>query len=163
MTAPEQVWRLLGKFISPDDADLERAACYTFHSAIAKKWREGRLLIAGDSAHQTPPFLGQGLCAGLRDVGQSRLEAQRVIGDNRRTVCSTAIRASARRMCANISNSRCGLAASSTRARRMRRCPAGWREASRRRMETIKPALGPGPLGGRDRSDRNPRAATAPR
>jgi 3-(3-hydroxy-phenyl)propionate hydroxylase len=68
MTAPEEVWKLLGRFISPDDADLERAACYTFHSVIAEKWRDGRLLIAGDSAHQTPPFLGQGLCAGIRDA-----------------------------------------------------------------------------------------------
>jgi len=68
MTQPAEVWRLLQRFISPDDAELERAACYTFHSAIAEKWRDGRLLIAGDSAHQTPPFLGQGLCAGIRDV-----------------------------------------------------------------------------------------------
>ena len=68
MTTPTEVWRLLERFISRDDAELERAACYTFHSVIAEKWRDGRLLIAGDSAHQTPPFLGQGLCAGIRDV-----------------------------------------------------------------------------------------------
>jgi len=68
MTSPAEVWRLLGRFISPDDAELERAACYTFHSVVAEKWRDGRLLIAGDSAHQTPPFLGQGLCAGIRDA-----------------------------------------------------------------------------------------------
>ena len=68
MTSPAEVWKLLGRFISSEDADLERAACYTFHSVIAEKWRDGRLLIAGDSAHQTPPFLGQGLCAGIRDA-----------------------------------------------------------------------------------------------
>ena len=68
MTTPAEVWRLLDRFISPGDAELERAACYTFHSVIAQRWCDRRLLIAGDSAHQTPPFLGQGLCAGIRDA-----------------------------------------------------------------------------------------------
>jgi 3-(3-hydroxy-phenyl)propionate hydroxylase len=65
---PENVWKLVSRWISPEDADIERAVVYTFHSVIAKGWRKGRLLLAGDSAHQTPPFLGQGLCAGIRDV-----------------------------------------------------------------------------------------------
>lgn len=69
MSAPHKVWELLSKWVTPEQADLERAAVYTFHSVIAESWRSGRLLIAGDSAHQTPPFLGQGMCAGIRDVG----------------------------------------------------------------------------------------------
>ncbi len=68
MTRPERVWDLLSAWISPDEAELERATVYVFHSLVAETWREGRLLLAGDACHQTPPFMGQGMCAGIRDV-----------------------------------------------------------------------------------------------
>jgi 3-(3-hydroxy-phenyl)propionate hydroxylase len=68
MMQPSRVWELLAHWLTPDDAEIERQAVYTFHSAIAATWRAGRLLLAGDSAHQTPPFLGQGMCAGIRDA-----------------------------------------------------------------------------------------------
>ena len=62
------LWSILSPWLTSDDAEIERAQIYTFHSIIKKKWRKNNLVIAGDSAHQSPPFLGQGLCAGIRDA-----------------------------------------------------------------------------------------------
>jgi 3-(3-hydroxy-phenyl)propionate hydroxylase len=64
----EFIWPLLERWITPAEADLERATVYTFHSTITQQWQDGRLFIAGDAAHQTPPFMGQGMCAGIRDA-----------------------------------------------------------------------------------------------
>lgn len=68
MEREETVWELIKPWVNPDNAVLERATVYTFHSVLVKQWRKGRLLLAGDAAHQMPPFMGQGLCAGVRDV-----------------------------------------------------------------------------------------------
>jgi 3-(3-hydroxy-phenyl)propionate hydroxylase len=65
---PAMVWSLLSRWLQPEEAVLERSAVYTFHSVIAETWRRDRLLIAGDAAHQTPPFMGQGMCTGIRDA-----------------------------------------------------------------------------------------------
>ena len=66
--AKEGAWARLAPYLSRDQARLERAAVYEFRSCIADNWRVGRILLAGDAAHLTPPFMGQGLCAGIRDV-----------------------------------------------------------------------------------------------
>jgi 3-(3-hydroxy-phenyl)propionate hydroxylase len=74
MAAPEQVRRFLAPYLAPlpaaDRAQLRtvRAAPYTFHSRTAARWRDGRVLLAGDAAHTMPPFGGQGLGAGIGDA-----------------------------------------------------------------------------------------------
>jgi 3-(3-hydroxy-phenyl)propionate hydroxylase len=68
MATEEGAWSVLERWIGPDDATLWRQASYRFHALVAREWRAGRVFIAGDAAHQQPPFLGQGMCQGVRDV-----------------------------------------------------------------------------------------------
>jgi 3-(3-hydroxy-phenyl)propionate hydroxylase len=68
MQRPERVKELIASWVDPGRLAVERAAVYTFHGLIARQWRRGSVLLAGDAAHQMPPFLGQGMCSGLRDA-----------------------------------------------------------------------------------------------
>jgi 3-(3-hydroxy-phenyl)propionate hydroxylase len=62
------IWNFLKPWLQPYEVELERKTIYTFQSAIAMKWRSGRIFLAGDAAHLMPPFMGQGMCAGIRDA-----------------------------------------------------------------------------------------------
>ena len=68
MERPETVRYYLSKFVDPDKFEIKRKLVYTFNALIATTWRNGRVLLAGDAAHMTPQFMGQGASSGIRDA-----------------------------------------------------------------------------------------------
>ncbi|MDM0059199.1 bifunctional 3-(3-hydroxy-phenyl)propionate/3-hydroxycinnamic acid hydroxylase [Variovorax fucosicus] len=64
----DAIWALLSPWLAPHQARIWRAATYRFHAVVLEQWRQQRVLLAGDAAHQMPPFLAQGMCQGLRDA-----------------------------------------------------------------------------------------------
>jgi 3-(3-hydroxy-phenyl)propionate hydroxylase len=68
MEKPESVRKLLAPWCDSQRIRIERTAVYRFHAREARQFSKGRCFLAGDAAHVTPPFAGQGLVAGLRDA-----------------------------------------------------------------------------------------------
>jgi 3-(3-hydroxy-phenyl)propionate hydroxylase len=64
----DNVLEVLSGFTDTSDLEIWRSAVYRFHALVARVWHVGRIFLMGDAVHQTPPFLGQGLCAGIRDA-----------------------------------------------------------------------------------------------
>lgn len=62
------LWSLLAPWVTRDDADIVRSAVYRFHAVVAPVMQKGNVFLAGDSGHQMPPFMGQGLNSGMRDA-----------------------------------------------------------------------------------------------
>lgn len=63
-----KVRQLISRFIDPDKATVLRKLVYSFNALNANEWRKGRVILAGDAAHMTPQFMGQGMSGGIRDA-----------------------------------------------------------------------------------------------
>jgi 3-(3-hydroxy-phenyl)propionate hydroxylase len=68
MEDPATVRSHLAKYVDVDRFEILRSLVYTFNALIAERWRDGRVFLAGDAAHMTPQFIGQGMNAGVRDA-----------------------------------------------------------------------------------------------
>ncbi|PWI06216.1 FAD-binding monooxygenase [Streptomyces sp. NWU339] len=69
LTTEEAVYRLVARYgISRDSVEVLRATVYSHHVRFATRFRMDRVFLAGDAAHAMPPWIGQGMAAGVRDV-----------------------------------------------------------------------------------------------
>lgn len=81
MMREENVAALVGAWLKGVPHTVVRAATYRFHGLVAEQWQVGRVFLAGDAAHQTPPFFGQGMCHGLRDVANLAWKMAAILHD----------------------------------------------------------------------------------
>lgn len=69
MSSHEEVWKILNaQGITKENVEILRSVVYSHHVRCADRWRVGRVFLAGDAAHAMPPWLGQGMSAGVRDA-----------------------------------------------------------------------------------------------
>lgn len=62
------VHRLISRYVDLEEVEIKRRLVYTFNAVVADRWRDRRILLAGDAAHMTPQFVGQGMNSGVRDA-----------------------------------------------------------------------------------------------
>ncbi|MEP2827511.1 bifunctional 3-(3-hydroxy-phenyl)propionate/3-hydroxycinnamic acid hydroxylase [Parvibaculum sp.] len=79
VTSDEAIAAMLAPYADTPALDIERRAVYRFHALVAEKWRQGPVILAGDAAHQMPPFMGQGLCSGTRDAANLAWKIEAVL------------------------------------------------------------------------------------
>ncbi len=61
LLAPEVIQNLLRTHEADPHSTIVRKVVYRFHARLATRWSDGRVFLAGDAAHLTPPFAGQGM------------------------------------------------------------------------------------------------------
>jgi 3-(3-hydroxy-phenyl)propionate hydroxylase len=76
---PVAIRQRIDPWLDGEEATVERAVIYTFHARVAARWREGRVLLAGDAAHLMPPFAGQGFSSGARDAANLAWKLEAVL------------------------------------------------------------------------------------
>lgn len=87
---PQSVYDLLSRWLEPGSYRIMRTDTYEWHARLTHGWRSGRLLLAGDAAHEMPPMLGQGMCSGLRDAANLAWKLAAVVkGDSPEALLDT--------------------------------------------------------------------------
>jgi 3-(3-hydroxy-phenyl)propionate hydroxylase len=76
---PDSLRERIEPWLDGEGASVERAVAYTFHARTAARWRDGRVLLAGDAAHLMPPFAGQGFSSGARDAANLAWKLEAVL------------------------------------------------------------------------------------
>lgn len=90
METPEKLAELLAPWMKRDELTIERQAVYRFHARCCDRFQKGRVFLVGDAAHITPPFVGQGLVAGLRDAANLSWKLAAVVsGRSREAILDT--------------------------------------------------------------------------
>lgn len=77
---PASIDRRIAPWLDGERVRVERSVVYAFHTRTAERWRDGRVLLAGDAAHAMPPFAGQGFSSGARDVANLAWKLAAVLG-----------------------------------------------------------------------------------